>query len=70
MIELITTQTARRTFVTLSLERGLRPETVMEITGHSDYKTFKKYIKITSNIKFVEMNKVWRKEPELKLAKV
>jgi adenylate cyclase class IV len=28
--ELITTHTARRTFVTLSLEKGIRPETVMK----------------------------------------
>lgn len=61
--ELVTTHTARRSFVTLSLEKGMRPETLMEITGHKDYKTFKKYIKITSNVKQSEMNKVWRKEP-------
>lgn len=67
--ELVATHTARRTFVTLSLEKGMRPETLMEITGHKDYKTFKKYIKITSTVKQTEMNDVWRKEPELKLAK-
>jgi site-specific recombinase XerD len=55
----ISTHTARRTFVTLSLEKGMRPETVMEITGHKDYKTLKKYIKITSKVKAVEMNKIW-----------
>lgn len=59
--ELISTHTARRTFVTLSLEKGMRPETVMEITGHKDYKTFKKYIKITSTVKTFEMNKIWNK---------
>ncbi len=55
----ITTHTARRTFVTLSLEKGMRPETVMAITGHKDYKTFKKYIKITSRVKEIEMNQIW-----------
>jgi len=34
----ISSHTARRTFVTLSLEKGMRPETVMSITGHKDYK--------------------------------
>lgn len=34
----MSTHTARRTFVTLSLEKGMRPETVMEITGHKDYR--------------------------------
>jgi site-specific recombinase XerD len=56
------THTARRTFVTLSLEKGMRPETVMAITGHRDYKTFKKYIKLTDKVKLVEMNKVWAKK--------
>ena len=44
---LMTSHTARRTFVTLSLEKGMRPETVMEITGHKDYKMFKKYKLLT-----------------------
>ncbi len=57
--ELITTHTARRTFVTLSLEKGMRPETVMEITGHKDYSIFRKYIKITSKIKVNEMSNIW-----------
>ncbi|MCC6754188.1 MAG: site-specific integrase [Saprospiraceae bacterium] len=46
--EFIGTHTARRTFVTLSLEKGMRPEVVMSITGHKEYNTFKKYIKLTS----------------------
>jgi site-specific recombinase XerD len=53
------THTARRTFVTLSLEKGMRPETVMSITGHKDYKTFKKYIKLTDKVRLAEMNNVW-----------
>lgn len=57
--EFITSHTARRTFVTLSLEKGMRPETVMSITGHKDYKTFKKYIKLTDKVKLAEMNNIW-----------
>jgi len=59
---LITTHTARRTFVTLALEKGFRPEVVMEMTGHKNYATFKRYIKITSKVKKEEMNKLWGKE--------
>jgi site-specific recombinase XerD len=55
----LSTHTARRTFVTLSLEKGMRPEVVMSITGHKDYATFKKYIKLTENVKSVEMNNAW-----------
>ena len=59
---LITTHTARRTFVTLALEKGFRPEVVMEMTGHKNYATFKRYIKITSKVKKEEMNRLWSKE--------
>lgn len=67
--DFVTTHTARRTFVTLSLEKGMRPETIMEITGHQSYKTFRKYIKITSKVKHQEMNKYWKKTSHLKLIK-
>ena len=59
--ELITTHTARRTFITLSLEKGIRPEVVMSITGHKDYKTFKAYIKITDDVKKNELLRAWTK---------
>lgn len=59
--KLIGTHTARRTFVTLALEKGIRPELVMSMTGHKSYPCFKKYIKITDKVKFVEMNRLWKK---------
>ena len=60
--EFISTHTARRTFVTLSLEKGMRPEVLMSITRHKDYKTMKKYLKIVSKVKETEMNSVWKRE--------
>jgi integrase len=60
--ELIGMHIARKTFVTISLEKGMRPELVMEITGHKDFKTMKKYIKITSQVKKTEMDRVWSVE--------
>jgi len=56
---MISTHTARRTFVTLSLERGMRPESVMKITGHSDFKMMKKYIRLTENVVAQEMANTW-----------
>ncbi|MGI4872146.1 MAG: site-specific integrase, partial [Janthinobacterium lividum] len=41
--------TGRRTFVTLSLERGLRPETIMKVTGHRGWKPFQRYVNVTSD---------------------
>ena len=61
----VTSHTARRTFVTLSLEKGIRAEVVMNITGHKEYQTFKKYIKITDKVKLLEMTRVWDR-PNLK----
>jgi integrase len=57
--ELISVHTGRKTFVTLSLERGMSAEEVMTITGHSDYKSFKRYVKITEERKKVVMVKAW-----------
>ena len=44
---MVSTHTARRTFITLALERGTRPEIVMRITGHKDIKTMMKYVRLT-----------------------
>ncbi len=48
--EMVSTHTARRTFITLALERGTRPEIVMSITGHKDIKTMMKYVRLTDKV--------------------
>jgi integrase len=60
--------TGRRTFVTLSLERGLRPELVMKITGHRDWKSFKRYVNITEQAVEREFARVYDMPAVLKLA--
>src|SRR5207253_1100638 len=65
--KLLTTHAARRTFITLSLERGMRPEIVMQIVGIKKWETFKRYIKITDQIKVIEMNSKWNDQPSLKI---
>ena len=57
--ELIGVHTGRKTFATLSLEKGMSAEEVMTITGHKDYKSFKRYVKITEQRKKVVMLKAW-----------
>jgi site-specific recombinase XerD len=59
--EFLSTHTARRTFVTLSLQKGMRPEIVMKITGHKEWGTFKKYIKLSSQATLAEMKSTWNK---------
>ena len=57
--DLISVHTGRKTFVTLSLERGMSAEEVMTITSHKDYKSFKRYVKITEERKRVVITKAW-----------
>ncbi|WP_151088049.1 site-specific integrase [Hymenobacter baengnokdamensis] len=51
--------TGRRTFVTLSLERGLRPETIMKVTGHRSWKSFQRYVNVTSDTVEREFRQSW-----------
>jgi integrase len=51
--------TGRRTFVTLSLERGLRPETIMKVTGHRGWKSFQRYVNVTSDTVEREFRLLW-----------
>lgn len=55
----ISSHTARRTFITISLERGMNIETIMSITGHKSYSSFQKYIKLSQRAREKEMKKVW-----------
>ena len=57
--EFVTAHTARRTFITQSLLRGMKAEIVMAISGHKNFKTFKKYLDITRKDKENELNKAW-----------
>ncbi len=56
---LITTHTARRTFITLSIEAGMNPEAIMKITGHTTYAMMKKYLQITDTMVQNEYAKAW-----------
>jgi len=60
--ELIGVHTGRKTFATLSLEKGMSGEEVMTITGHKDYQSFKRYVKITEKRKKTVMLKAWGDE--------
>lgn len=55
--ELIGTHTGRRTFICNALTMGIPAATVMEWTGHSDYKAMRPYIKIADQEKAKAMKK-------------
>jgi site-specific recombinase XerD len=65
--KLIHIHTGRKTFVTLSLEKGMSAEQVMAITGHTDYKSFKRYVDVTKKLTKVVMIKAWGDVPKLKI---
>lgn len=69
--ELIGVHTGRKTFATLSLERGMSAEEVMSITGHKDYHSFKRYVKITEQRKKIVMIRAWENiSPDFKIKAV
>ncbi|TNJ44524.1 tyrosine-type recombinase/integrase [Tamlana fucoidanivorans] len=42
----ISTHSARRTFVSIMKKKGIADKTIMEMTGHRDFKTFNTYYKV------------------------
>jgi len=61
--ELITTHTARRTFITLSLIKGMNAQVIMSITGHKSYNSFKKYVNLVTEDKRKALKDTWEKQP-------
>lgn len=57
--ELVSSHTARRTFVTLSAEKGLPDHIIMKITGIRNYDTLKKYKRTSQQSVRDYYEKVW-----------
>lgn len=50
----------RRFFITQNLINGIRPEVIMSMTGHTDFRSFQKYIAITDKTRVNAMD-LWSK---------
>jgi site-specific recombinase XerD len=59
--QLITSHTARKTFVTNSLILGMKEMVIRNITGHKKEENFKRYVKIADSLKRDEMVSTWSK---------
>ena len=59
--KLITSHTARKTFVTNSLILGMKEMVVRNITGHKKEESFRRYVKIAEDFKRQEMDNTWNK---------
>lgn len=57
--KMVSSHTARRTFITLSSERGMPDHIIMKITGIKDPKTLLKYKKTSQQSVIDSMNKYW-----------
>lgn len=57
--EFVTTHTACRTFVTLALEAGVRPDVVMRITGHKSLTAFQRYVNVTEDSMLDEFSRAF-----------
>lgn len=60
--ELISAHTSRKTFITVSLELGMATEEVMHVSGHTSYKSFKRYVNITKERAKKVMESLWTRE--------
>ncbi len=56
--ELLSSRVGRRTFITLSILKGIPTPVIQSITGHKDLKSFQKYIQLNNNDK-LEALKLW-----------
>lgn len=57
--ELVSIHTGRKTFTTLSLEKGIAAQEVMALTGHSTFKSFKRYVEVNNKRKQAVMAQAW-----------
>lgn len=55
----VSTHTARRTFITILKNKGIADKTIMEMTGHKDFKTFNSYYKVDNLAKHDAINKAF-----------
>ncbi|MDB5268162.1 MAG: hypothetical protein JWP58_1202 [Hymenobacter sp.] len=61
--ELVTMHTARHTFATQSLLRGMPVEVLQKVLGHKKIQTTLIYAKIVEDFQHQTMRRVWEGEP-------
>lgn len=57
--ELISSHSARAIFIVHSLRKGVLPKDIMNITGHSDFESFKGYMKIAQSDSIKRLREAW-----------
>jgi integrase len=59
MYELISTHTARRSFITIMLNSGVPDKAIMKITGHKSINNFQVYYRPSNEVLSDFMSHVW-----------
>lgn len=59
--EFISFHSGRRSFCTINLSKNINSEVIMKVTGHKDYKVFKKYVGLSNKVVEDEFSKAWNK---------
>lgn len=67
--ELLSIHVGRKSFITLSLEKGIQIQEVMALSGHTTYKAFRRYVDVNDSRKKSVMAQAWGSINPLKAAK-
>lgn len=67
--ELLSIHVGRKSFITLSLEKGAAVQDVMSLSGHTTFKAFKRYVDVNDQRKKSVMADAWGSVNPLKAAK-
>jgi integrase len=68
--DLISIHVGRKTFTTLSLEKGIPMQEVMSLTNHATFKSFRRYVNVTDQRKQAAMAQAWGEVKENNLKAV
>ena len=68
--DLLSIHVGRKSFITLSLEKGIAIQEVMSLSGHNTFKAFKRYVDVNDSRKKVVMANAWGKVENSKLKAV
>jgi integrase len=67
--QLLSIHVGRKSFITLSLEKGIAIQEVMSLSGHTTFKAFRRYVDVNDSRKKTVMASAWGEVPVLKAVK-
>lgn len=65
--DLLSIHVGRKSFITLSLEKGIAVQEVMSLSGHTTFKAFKRYVDVNDSRKKTVMAEAWGEVPKSNL---